>query len=57
MEVKMIIELSFALVGGVNFGLEKRYRIIQDILTKYPYATWKKVVDLKKGIGKYIVRI
>ena len=53
----MIIELSFVLVGGVNFGLEKRYSIIEDIMKKYPHATWKKVVDLKKGIGKYIVKI
>jgi hypothetical protein len=52
----MILELSFALVGGVNFGLEKRYSIIDDIMKKYPYATWKKVVDMKKGIGKYIIK-
>ena len=53
----MIIELSFALAGGVNFGLEKRYSIIEDIMKKYPHATWKKVVDWKKGIGKYVVKI
>jgi len=53
----MIIELSFALVGGVNFGLEKKYSTINNIIKKYPHATWKKVVDMKKGIGKYIVKI
>jgi len=53
----MIIELSFMLVGGVNFGLEKQYKLIEDILKKYPHATWKRIVDWKKGNGKYIVKI
>ena len=53
----MIIEVSFGLVGGLNFGLEKSYDIIKDIVTKYPRATWKKMVDVKKGIGKYIIEI
>jgi len=53
----MIIELSFALVGGVNFGLEKKYTVIQDLMRKYPGATWRKIVDIKRGIGKYIIKI
>jgi hypothetical protein len=53
----MIIELSFALVGGINLGLERHWHIIENIRKKYPYATWRKVIDLKKGIGKYVVEI
>ena len=53
----MIIELSFGLVGGMNFGLEKSWNIIRDIMRKYPEATWKKMINWKKGKGKYIVEI
>lgn len=53
----MIIELSFALVGGVNFGLERKWNIVQDIMKKYPHATWRKIVNMRKGIGKYVIRI
>ena len=52
----MIIEMSFALVGGVNFGLEKNWKIVEGLIRKYPHATWKRVIDFKKGVGKYIVR-
>lgn len=53
----MIIEISFGLMGGLNFGLEKSWGTIKGIMTKYPHAVWRKVVDVKKGIGKYIVEI
>ena len=53
----MIIELSFALVGGINLGLERHWNIIEDIRKRYPYATWKKVIDWKNKKGKYIIEI
>jgi hypothetical protein len=53
----MIIEMSFALVGGINFGLERKYDIIENLIKRYPHATWKRIINLKKGVGKYIVRI
>jgi len=53
----VIIELSFGLAGGVNFALEKSWNIVKDIMIKYPQATWKKITDMKKGVGKYIVEI
>ena len=53
----MIIELSFVMVGGVNFGLEKSWKTVESIMKKYPHATWRKIVNMKKGVGKYIVRI
>ncbi|MFA5856647.1 MAG: hypothetical protein WC867_04765 [Candidatus Pacearchaeota archaeon] len=53
----MIIELSFALVGGVNIGLEKKWKVVENIIRLYPQATWKKIVNRNKGIGKYIVEI
>jgi hypothetical protein len=53
----MIIELSFGLVGGMNFGLEKSWNIIRDIMKKYPEATWKKIVNRKNRNGKYVVEI
>jgi hypothetical protein len=49
--------MSFVLVGGVNFGLERKYNIISEIMKKYPHATWRKIVNTSKGIGKYVVRI
>jgi hypothetical protein len=53
----MILELSFVLVGGANLGLEKYWPQIEKLMKKYPGATWKKVVDWKKGKGKYIIEI
>jgi hypothetical protein len=53
----MIIELSFALVGGVNFGLEKSWRVVENLMKRYPSATWKKIINLKNGKGRYIVEI
>ena len=53
----MIIEVSFGLVGGVNFGLEKSWNTVENLIRKYPHATWKKIVNWKKGKGKYIVEI
>ena len=53
----MIIELSFAIVGGVNLGLEKSWGLIEELMKKYPYATWKKITNKKEGSGKYIVEI
>ena len=53
----MIIEVSFGLVGGINFALEGSWNLIRDIISKYPHATWEKIIDIKKGIGKYIVKI
>jgi len=56
-EDKMIIEMSFGFVGGVNLGLERSWGIVENLLKKYPHATWRRIVDMKKGIGKYVVRI
>ena len=53
----MIIEISFGLAGGVNFALEKSWGVIDTLIKKYPQATWKKIVNRKKGKGKYIVEI
>lgn len=53
----MILELSFALVGGVNLGLEKSWNVIDSIMKKYPYASWKKIIDWKHKRGMYVVEI
>ena len=53
----MIIEVSFGLVGGINFGLEKSWSLVEDLIKKYPHATWKKMVNWKKSKGKYVVEI
>ena len=53
----MIIEVSFGLAGGLNFGLEKSWNMVRDLMKKYPDATWRKIVNWKKGRGKYIVEI
>jgi len=53
----VIIEISFVVVGGINFGLERSWRMVDDLIKKYPHATWKKIVNWKKGRGKYIVEI
>jgi len=51
----MIFEVSFALAGGINFGLEKSWKVIEGLIKKYPGAIWKRKINLKKGEGKYIV--
>jgi hypothetical protein len=53
----MIYEISFAVIGGVNITLENKWKIIERLIKKYPQATWKKIIDLKKGRGKYIIQI
>jgi len=55
----MIIELTFAIVNGVNRNLEKEHswRIIENLIKRYPDATWKRIINLKHGIGKYIIQI
>ncbi len=53
----MIIELSFAMVGGANLGLEKSWGLVQNLMKKYPHATCKRIINWKKGKGKYIVEI
>ena len=53
--VKVIFEVSFALIGGINFGLEKSWKLVEDLIRKYPGATWKKRINWKKGNGKYII--
>jgi len=57
MEDNMILELSFGVVGGANLGLEKSWGLIQNLMIKYPHATWKKIINWKKGRGKYIIEI
>lgn len=51
----MIYEISFALIGGLNFGLERSWKLVEDLIKKYPEATWKKKINWKKGKGRYIV--
>ncbi len=53
----MILELSFALVGGANLGLEKYWSIIENIMKKYPEAQWRKITDWEHKRGVYIVEI
>jgi len=53
----MIIEVSFGLAGGLNFALEKSWQVIEDLMKKYPQASWKRIVNRKRGNGKYIVEI
>ncbi len=53
----MIYEISFAIVGGMNLGLEKSWKMVDSIIKRYPHATWKKIIDRKKGKGKYIIKI
>ncbi|MBR9705830.1 hypothetical protein GOV14_02225 [Candidatus Pacearchaeota archaeon] len=53
----MIIEVSFALVGGLNFGLERSWETVSDLIKRYPRATWKKIIDRKKNKCKYLVEI
>ena len=57
MGVKMILELSFGVVGGANLGLEKSWEFIQNLMKRYPHATWKRIINWKKGKGKYIIEI
>ena len=53
----MIIEVSFGLIGGVNFGLEKSWKIVEDLMKKYPQASWRRLINWKAGKGKYVVEI
>lgn len=53
----MILEISFGVIGGVNFALEESWGLIKNILSKYPDAIWRKTVDRRKGKGKYVVEI
>jgi len=53
----MIIEVSFGLVGGINFGLEKSWGIVEGLIKKYPHASWRRIVNWKKGKGMYVVEI
>ena len=53
----MIIEVSFGLAGGLNFALEKSWQVIEDIIKKYPGATWKKIINRNNNQGKYVVEI
>jgi hypothetical protein len=52
----MIIEISFCLIGGINFGLERSWDLVKSLVNKYPEAVWKKEID-EKGSGKYIIEI
>lgn len=54
---EMILEISFGLAGGVNFALEESWNLIKNIISKYPDATWTRIVNRRKGKGKYIVEI
>jgi hypothetical protein len=53
----MIIEVSFGLAGGINFALEKSWKVVDGLIKKYPGATWRRIVDRKKKEGKYIVEL
>ncbi|MGV8151807.1 MAG: hypothetical protein ACP5OG_01900 [Candidatus Nanoarchaeia archaeon] len=53
----MIIEISFAAIGGLNLGLEKSWGIFTDLLNKYPQARWRKIIDKKHKKCKYVVEI
>jgi hypothetical protein len=53
----MIIEVTFSLAGGINFGLERGWRVINGLIKKYPEATWKKIINKKNKEGRYIVKI
>ena len=53
----MILELSFGLVGGMNLGLERYWDVVDNIMKKYPHASWKKIIDWKHKRGKYIIEI
>jgi len=53
----MIIEISFGLIGGVNFGLEKSWAVVESLIKKYPGAVWRKMINRRKSEGKYIIEI
>jgi hypothetical protein len=53
----MIIEVSFGLIGGVNFGLEKSWKVVEGLMRRYPGASWRKIINWRKNQGKYIVEI
>ena len=50
----MILEISFGLVGGINFGLEKSWDLIKGIIMKYPHATWTKIINKKKRLFPFV---
>lgn len=45
------------MIGGVNFGLEKSWNIVKGLMQKYPNASWKKIVNIRKKRCKYLVEI
>jgi len=53
----MKIEVSFGLTGGINLGLEESWKLIDSIIQKYPRATWRRLVNKRKGKGKYVVEV
>lgn len=53
----MILELSFAIVGGANLCLERYWKLVDNLIKRYPGASWKKIIDWKHKRGKYIVEI
>lgn len=53
----MIIEVSFGLAGGLNFALEKSWKVVDGLIKKYPGAKWRRVLNREKGKGKYVVEI
>jgi hypothetical protein len=53
----MIIEVSFGLAGGINFALEKSWKVVEGLMKKYPQATWRKVTYRNKKQGKYLVEV
>lgn len=52
-----MIEVTFAIVGGVNLGLERSWQVVEDLIKKYPKATWKRIINRKKQKAKYIIEI
>lgn len=53
----MIIEICFCVTGGINFGLERSWKIVENLMNKYPNATWVKRINKRKRKGKYIIEI
>jgi len=49
--------VSFALVGGINFGLENSWKVVEGLIKKYPGAMWKKKINQKTEEGKYIIEV
>ena len=53
----MRIEIWFGIIGGINFGMEKSWALVESLIKKYPSATWRRIINRKKGEGKYIVEV